>query len=86
MTDLTALVAELNAVTAAAPDVSWDKIADTTRVMIAKAALNGGIVSYTINGRQVTHSITELREILKVAEARGETRGGGIIAQLGEFA
>lgn len=85
MTDLAALVAELDAVTAAAVDVSWDKVAEACRVLIAKAMLGGGVVSYTINGRSVSHSIAELREILKMAEGRSAKNGGGILAQLGEF-
>lgn len=85
MTDLAALISELDAVATASADVSWDKIVDACRVLIAKAMLSGGVVSYTTNGRSVTHSITELREILKMAEGRSKKNGGGIIRQLGEF-
>lgn len=85
MTDLTALVAELNALQAIAPQVDWDKIAAAIRVKLAEASLNGGVVSYQVNGRSVTRSVSELREILKIAESRGASQGGGIIVQLGEF-
>jgi hypothetical protein len=85
MVDLSALTSELNALVAAAPQVDWDKIAAAARVKIAEAALNGGVVTYQVNGRSVTRSLSELREILKLAESRGESQGGGIICQLGEF-
>lgn len=65
--------------------VNWPDIAKATRVLIAKAAVNGGVVSYSINGRSVTHSIAELREILKLAESEIVRESGGIFTQLGEF-
>lgn len=85
MTDLTALTNELNALASAAPAIDWDKIAAAARVQIAKAVTTGGVVTYQVNGRSVTRSITEMREILKMAESRGASQGGGIIIQLGEF-
>lgn len=85
MTDPAAILSEVDALATAATDLSWDKIADAARVMIAKAMLNDGTVSYTINGRSVTKSIAELREILKLAEGRGRAGGGGVLVQLGEF-
>jgi hypothetical protein len=85
MVDPAALISELDALANAADNASWDKIAKAARVLIAQATLGGGVVSYTINGRQVTKSIAELREILKLAEGRGQSQGGGIVVQLGEF-
>jgi hypothetical protein len=65
--------------------VDWDKMVTAIQLKLAEAVINGGVVTYVINGRSVTRSITELREMLKVAESRAPSQGGGIVCQLGEF-
>ena len=84
MASITTINAELDALVAAST-VDWDKILTAVTAKIAEAALNGGTVTYNVNGRSVTRSIGELREILKMAEARAPSKLGGIVVQLGEF-
>jgi hypothetical protein len=84
MATISTINAELDAL-ASGSTVDWDKILIATQAKIAEAVLNGGVVTYNVNGRSVTRSVSELREILKMAESRAASRGGGIIAQLGEF-
>lgn len=85
MTDVTAINAAIDAMVDGST-VDWDKMVTAIQLKLAEAVINGGVVSYTINGRNVTRNLTELREMLKVAEARAPSQGGGIICQLGEFA
>lgn len=80
--DVTAIQTELELMRGTEATLSWELIRDYLRGKIAEAAIGGGVVSYTINGRNVTKSLSELREILALAEAR---TGGGIVCQLGEF-
>jgi hypothetical protein len=85
MTNIPALTAEMNALAAAAADIDWLKIAKGVQVKIAEAVANGGVVTYQVNGRSVTRSVAELREILKVAKSEQADAAGGVIVQLGEF-
>ena len=62
--------------------ISWSDLATVVRGKLAEFAITGAVTSYTINGRSVSMSISELRELLKICEAR---QRGGIIQQLGEF-
>lgn len=84
MVDIAALNTELDTLVAGST-VDWDKILIAAQALLAQAVLNGGVITYTTNGRSVTRSVSELREILKIAESRAASRGGGIIAQLGEL-
>ncbi len=85
MTDLAALTAEMTALAAAAANINWDMIAKGVQVKIAEAVANGGVITYQVNGRSVTRSVAELREILKVAKSEQADAAGGVIVQLGEF-
>lgn len=78
--DAAAVAAELKVVNG--QDLSWSQIRDYVRGKIAEVAINGGIASFTLNGRTVSYSLGELREILKIAEARA---GGGLVVQDGSF-
>lgn len=62
--------------------ISWSTIKEFVRGKIAEVAITGGLSSFTINGRSFSYSLGELREILKIAEARAS---GGIVVQDGAF-
>lgn len=85
MVDTAALIAEMNALAAAAADLDWPKIYKGTKVQIAAAIANGGVITYQVNGRSVTRSVAELREILKVCREEIVAESGGIISVLAEF-
>jgi hypothetical protein len=79
--DVAALTTELNLMKDQ-DGLSWRLIKDYLRGKVAEAALSGGVVSYTINGRTVTRSAQQLEQMLSMVEKRS---GGGLVVQLGEF-
>ncbi len=86
MVDLPALTAELNALAEASVAIDWQKIYKAAQVKLAEATANGGVITWQANGRSVTRSVAELREILAVAKKEYIDSQGGMVAQLGEFA
>ncbi len=59
-------------------DVSWDDFAIYCKAKIIECTINGGITSYTINGRSITKDITWFEKAYDLAkrEANIEASGG----------
>ncbi len=85
MTDLAALAAEMTARANAAAGIDWPTIYKSAKIALAEASANGGVITYQVNGRSVTRSVAEIREILVLAKKEMADEAGGIITQLGEF-
>ena len=75
--DTIAINSEISSV-AGSLDVSWRDFAVYVKGKIVEATINGGVTSYTINGRTVTKDLTFWERALKLAleMAAVETSGG----------
>lgn len=63
-------------------DVSWRDFATYIRGKIVEASINGGISSYTVNGRSVAKDLTFWERALKLAlEMSSIENSGGIDEQ-----
>ena len=63
-------------------NVSWSDFAIYCKGKIIEAGINGGITSYTINGRSVTKDLTFWQASLRLAlEMSGVDDSGGIDQQ-----
>ena len=60
--------------------ISWADIAKAAQLKMAEATLNGGITSYTINGRTVTRDLRWWQEAYRFAMAQAAVDDeGGIV-------
>lgn len=85
MTDLAALAAEMTARANAAATIDWEMIYKSAKIALAEASANGGVITYQVNGRSVTRSVAEIREIIALAKKEIIAEAGGVIIVDGEF-
>lgn len=79
--DVTAIESEVRAVTGAL-SLSWDDLATYCKAKMIEAAINGGITSYTVNGRTVAKDLRWWQEAHKFAKAQAAAEDeGGICGQ-----
>lgn len=77
--DVASIETEVRAVTGAM-SLSWDDLALYVKGKMVEAAINGGVTSYTINGRTVAKDIRWWQEAYRFAKAQGAAEDdGGIV-------
>ena len=83
--DIASVESEVRSV-AGAMDLTWDEMATYYKAKMAEAGINGGVTSYTINGRTVQKDVRWWREAYTFAQQQAAVDDvGGIVGSTISF-
>jgi hypothetical protein len=83
--DISSVETEIRSI-AGQMDLTWDEMATYYKAKMAEAGINGGVTSYTINGRTVQKDVRWWREAYTFAQQQAAVDDvGGIVGSTISF-